>query len=90
MLLKLLNDELVEQIKELFDAQWMYPVELKYFSYIDQCQTCDHTIQLLVEITRISDKLFISNHDIDENPQPAQKYNVRLTPGLVITVRDQD
>lgn len=90
MQIKLLNSELIEQIKDLFDAQMSNPVELLYFSTKDHCETCDETRQLLDEIASISDKLYVSNFDIDENPQLAQKYNVRLTPGLVIAAREAD
>ena len=87
---KLLNAELIQQIKLLFDTQLIYPVELLYFYEKDQCNTCDEMKQLLDEITSISQKLSLSIYEIHENPQLAHIYNVRITPGMVITGRDQD
>lgn len=90
MLIKSLNNELIDQITELFDAQLNYPVELVYFSKKDQCETCDDTTQLLEEIASISDKLYLRNFDIEENSQLAERYGIHLMPGLVIAGRDQD
>jgi alkyl hydroperoxide reductase subunit AhpF len=44
----------------------------------------------LEEVTSLSDKLYVSNYNIDENPLLAQRYNVQLIPGLIIVSRDQD
>ena len=70
---KLLNAELILQIKLLFDTQLIYPVELLYFYEKDQFNTCDEMKQLLDEITSISQKLSLSIYEIHENPQLAHK-----------------
>ena len=70
---KLLNAELIQQIKLLFDTQLIYPVELLYFYEKDQFNTCDEMKQLLDEITSISQKLSLSIYEIHENPQLAHK-----------------
>jgi len=80
----MLNQELTNQIKELFATQLIYPIMVLYFFRKNGCDTCDETSQLLDEITSLSDKLQITKYDLDENPAVAQKYNVQLTPGLVV------
>jgi alkyl hydroperoxide reductase subunit AhpF len=84
MAIKILNLELTNQIKDLFDNQLENPVELIYFYTQDTCDTCEETGQLLDEITSLSGKLRISKFKLDENLPIAQKYNVHLAPGLVI------
>ena len=90
MPVKLLNEEICKQIKELFDIQMEQPVEIIYFSKLDPCKECDETHQLLEEIISISDKLHLIAYNMDENPQLAQQYKVNLAPGLVIAGRDAD
>ena len=90
MPVKLLNEEICKQIKELFDIQMEQPVEIIYFSKLDPCNECDETYQLLEEIISVSDKLHLSAYNIEDNPQLAQQYKVNLAPGLVIAGRDAD
>lgn len=84
MLVKLLNEELTNQIKELFDGQLIHPVELLYFYNNDACETCHETEQLLDEIATISDHIQINKYDLNANSSIAQKYHVELAPGLVV------
>jgi alkyl hydroperoxide reductase subunit AhpF len=90
MPVKLLNEEICKQIKELFDLQLDQPVEIIYFSKLDPCKACDETYQLLEEIITVSDKLHLSAYNMEENPQLAQQYKVNLAPGLVIAGLDAD
>jgi len=89
MPVKLLNEEICKQIKELFDIQLDQPVEIIYFSKLDPCNACGETHQLLEEIITVSDKLHLSAYNVDDNPQFAQLYKVNLAPGLVIAGRDE-
>lgn len=84
MLVKVLNQELTNQITELFEAQLVQPVEVLYFFNKDGCDTCEETAQMLDEIASLSGKLHVTKYDVDDNPAIAQKFNIQLTPGLVI------
>jgi|WetSurSiteA1Bulk_404760.scaffolds.fasta_scaffold02546_3 alkyl hydroperoxide reductase subunit AhpF len=86
----LLNEELINQIQDMFDSQLEHPVEILYFSKQDRCDTCEDTHQLLEEVTSLSDKLHLSIHNLEENPELAQQYQVVLAPGLVITGLEND
>lgn len=88
MPIKLLNEELISHLEALFKAQLVYPIEILHFSS-KQCDTCDDSRQLLDEVAHISNLIHVSNYDIHEHSQIAQKYNVHLTPGLVIAGNDR-
>ncbi len=85
---RILSEELIGQIGEVFTAQLKHPVELLYFFSRIDCQTCDDTPQLLQEIAAISDKIQLSSHDLTEPSPVAEKFGVELTPGLVILPAD--
>jgi len=84
MLVKILNQELTNQITQLFESQLVEPVELLYFFNNDDCDTCEETGQMLEEIEMLSGKLHITKYDVNENPTIAQKFGIQRTPGLVI------
>lgn len=85
----LLNDELGDQVKGAF-AQLNNPVEVLFFGRQDDCEYCDQTLQLVEEVSELSDKLHLSAYDVESDAELASKYNVDKTPGLVITARDGD
>ncbi len=90
MMEKLLKDEIVLAVRQVFEAQLKQPVELLYFAKKDNCETCDTTRQLLEEVVTISDKLHLSTYDLDNNTEDARKYNVSMAPELVIAGREGD
>ena len=82
----LLNDEITSQVKEAF-AQLDQPVEVLFFGRQEDCEYCDQTLQLVEEVTGLSDQLHLSQYDIETDADLAEKYNVDKTPGLVIASR---
>jgi alkyl hydroperoxide reductase subunit AhpF len=90
MPVKLLNDEIKNQLVELFDAQLLHPVEIVFFSKDEPCDSCMDTRQLLEEVTTISDKLKLVTYDLEEDADIAQQFHIDLAPSLVITGRDGD
>lgn len=85
---QLLNDDITHQVKDLFDKDLNQPVEIIFFGREENCDYCDDTLQLVEEVTDISDKIFLSQYDLEKDSEVAQKYNVKLTPSLVITARE--
>lgn len=83
----LLNDDIKSQVKEAF-TQLDNPVEVLFFGQKEDCEYCDQTLQLVEEVTALSDNLHLSQHDVDTNADMAEKYNVDKTPGLVIASRE--
>jgi glutaredoxin-like protein len=86
----ILNESILLQVKELFDAQLKGPVEVLFFGSKNEekCPYCNDTRQLVEEVVDISDKLHLSVNDLDENAQTAQTYHVDKTPTLVIAARE--
>jgi glutaredoxin-like protein len=86
---RLLNDDILQQVRDVFD-QLQNPVEILFFGSKEDCQHCDDTLQLVTEVTGISDKLRLSIYDADEDAEIARQYKVDKFPGLVIVGRDGD
>lgn len=84
MLVKLLNLDLTEQVRGLFEAQLIHPVTLLYFYSKETCDTCGETGQLLEELASLSDKITLASFDLQTDHSQAQKYHVNLTPSLVV------
>ena len=84
-----LNDQLQGQIKDLF-KNLKEPVEIMFFGTKEECQYCGDTLQLVQEVSALSEKLSLSIHDIQEDEVVAQKYQVNKTPGLVLAGKDGD
>jgi len=86
---KLLNENILSQIREVFE-QLDKPVEVMFFGSKADCEYCDDTLQLVGEVVAISDKLNLKKYDIDADAELARQYNVDKVPGLVIAARDGD
>jgi glutaredoxin-like protein len=76
-------------VKDAFE-DIKHPVHILFFGTEEQCQFCAYTLQLVEEVTSLSDQLRISIFDIEEDSAIAERYNVQLTPGLVIAGEDDD
>ena len=84
---KVLNDQIVKQINEVF-AEMKEPVQVLYFGSQGACDYCAETKQLLEEVTATSDKIKLSVYDIQENQDVARKFNVTNAPGIVIAAKN--
>lgn len=84
---QLLNDEIIDQIKEVFNGL-KSPVHLMFFGSKSNCQYCDDTRQLVEEVAGISDLLSVAVYDMETDPDLAAKYNVDKVPGLVIAAKE--
>lgn len=86
---KLLNDSIVEQIKEVF-AQLEHPVHVLYFGRAQDCAYCDETRQLVEEVVALADRLSLSAYDLDADADAAKVYSVDKAPALVIAAKEGD
>ena len=84
---KLLNDNIVAQIKEAFNGL-QHPVQVLFFGSKQHCDYCDDTRQLLEEVVGISDLLGLSVYDMDDDADVAKLYNVDKAPGIVFLARE--
>jgi glutaredoxin-like protein len=85
----LLNDDIANQVRQAF-AQLNNPVEILFFGRQENCEYCAQTLQLVEEVSALSDKLHLSIYDVESDTELASKYNVDKTPGLVISARNGD
>lgn len=84
---QLLNDDIIEQIQEVF-RDLKNPVHLMFFGSKHDCPYCDDTRQLVEEVAAVSDLLSIAVYDMEADSDLAVKYNVDKAPGLVIAAKE--
>jgi len=80
---KLLDPNVIEQVKEAFQAL-DGNLQILFFEG-DECEYCSDTQQLVEEVADLTDKINIEAFHLDQHPEVAEKYNVDKAPGLVIT-----
>jgi alkyl hydroperoxide reductase subunit AhpF len=85
----LLNDEVKKQIQDVF-VELKEPVHVMFFGTQEECQFCEDTLQLVEEVTSLSDLLQVSTFDINEDASIAEGYNIELAPSLVIAGEGED
>ena len=84
---KLLNEQIVGQIKEVFN-ELKQPVQVLFFGAKTDCETCEDTLQLLEEVSVLSEKIELKTYDLDEDAATAKTYGVDKAPMLVIVAKD--
>ncbi len=84
---KLLNDQVVEQIKQAF-AQVKEPVQILFFGSKTNCDYCGEARQLMEEVVAIHDNLNLTVYDLQENADLAAQYNVDKTPAILIAAKN--
>jgi glutaredoxin-like protein len=86
---QLLNDDILNQIREVFDGM-KNPVHIMFFGSQENCQYCDETRQLVEEVAAISDLISIEIYDMEADSDLASGYNVDKAPGVVIAAKEGD
>jgi glutaredoxin-like protein len=84
---QLLNDEIIGQIREVFN-DLKNPVHMLFFGSKNNCAYCDDTRQLVEELAAISDMLSVAVYDMETDSDLAARYNVDKAPGLVIAAKE--
>lgn len=85
----LLNKQIQSQVQDAF-TDLKHPVHILFFGTKQQCQFCAETLQLVEEITALSDLLTFSVFDVDVDAAVAKNYHVELTPTLVVAGEGED
>ncbi|MCL4559229.1 MAG: hypothetical protein M1281_01275 [Chloroflexi bacterium] len=84
---ELLNDEIKNQIREVFNGLDK-PVQVEYFGKENDCDYCAETQQLLEEVAALSDRLEVSVHDIDVDAALAAQYGIEGAPSFTLTGKE--
>jgi glutaredoxin-like protein len=85
---KVLDQQITKQIQQAFDGMES-SVQILLFTSNEHFDYCNETKQLLEEVTALNDKLQLSVHDMDQDPEMANRYNVTNAPGIVIAAKDK-
>lgn len=86
---KLLNDDILGQIRDVFQKM-QHPVELVLFVSQDNCDYCAETQQLLGELAPLSDLLTLKVYDIQTDADLAAKFGVSDAPAILIMARESE
>ena len=87
---KLLNSEIEEQIRQVFQEVKEPVVVLFFGSTKERCDYCKDAQQMLEELSALSDKIELQVYDLEENSAIAEKYRVTMAPGIVMTRKQGD
>jgi glutaredoxin-like protein len=87
--MKMLNQEVSNQLKEVFN-QLQDNVTIALFTDGSDCQTCKETTEYMGELSALSDKLHLKEYDINTDAELARKYKVELVPSIVLLNAEGD
>lgn len=78
---KLLNEEVQNQLKQVFE-ELKNSVTMVLFTSEEDCESCETTLNLLTEVSQLSDKLNLRVYDLKS--EEAKKYDIDLAPSFVL------
>ncbi len=84
---KLLNDEIVGQIRDVFQKM-QHPVELLLFTSQEGCDYCAEVRQLLEELAPLSEKLGLKVYDLQADADVAAGFKVQDAPAILVMARE--
>ena len=88
---QILNDEVRNQVKSIFDAEMREPVHIVHFTTDDaRCMYCDVTRQLLREVAELSDHITLTEYDLAKDAAQAEAYGVDRAPTTIIAAQEGD
>ncbi len=79
----LLNEELTTQLKGIL-GQMKNNVNVALFTSTEQCDSCEDTINFMQEVTGVSDKVILTQYDINEHDEMAKTLGITMTPSIVL------
>lgn len=78
---KLLNEDVQNQLKQVFE-ELKNAVTMVLFTSEEDCESCETTLNLLTEVSQLSDKLNLRVYDL--RSEEAKKYDIDLAPSFVL------
>jgi glutaredoxin-like protein len=87
---QLLDQDIQNQVRDIFTRQLAEPVQILFFGQEEDCQYCQDTEDLLHELADLSEKIELSVYDLAENAELARQFNVDKAPGFVIAANNGD
>lgn len=84
---KLLNQEVQDQLRSIF-SELKNNLRIVLFTSEENCETCGDTLELITEISALSDKITLTTYDLKKDAAEAAKYDVTLSPSFVLLDKD--
>jgi glutaredoxin-like protein len=78
-----LSDQDQEYLRQTFGGLER-PVKLIYFSQELECQYCEETREILLELAGLSEKIELKVYDMEQHRAEADKYGIDLIPALIV------
>jgi alkyl hydroperoxide reductase subunit AhpF len=87
-------DILDESVKKQLAGVFMAldePVELIYFgSQVENCEYCEPMVKMLEEVSGLSDRIHLTQYDLDDNPHEADRFGIDKAPTVTVAGRIGD
>ncbi|MGM0396348.1 MAG: protein disulfide oxidoreductase [Bacillota bacterium] len=87
--MKFLNEEVQKQLEEIFSGM-KDEVTVAMFTKEQDCETCEDTVDFLTELTSVSSKIHLENHDLEKDSEMAEEFGVLMAPSLVLLDKDKN
>ena len=84
----LLSDSDLKHLQETF-AGLTSPVKLAFFTQTLNCDTCEVAKQVLDEVTRVSDKITLEEHNFLLEKDAAASYGIDRVPAIAVLGQDE-
>ncbi len=81
---RLLDDQIVEQVRDVFSSMKQDVALVHFTTARSDCMYCEETRQLLKEIAPLADKLHLEIYDIEADAEKAKAYHVDKAPATVV------
>jgi glutaredoxin-like protein len=85
---KLLNEQIVGQVKEVFNGM-KEPVQVLFFGS-ETCDYCTETRQLVEEVADTHASISAAYYDLEKDATMAAEFNVDKVPAIVIAAKNGD
>lgn len=85
---KLLNEQIVGQVKDVFNGM-KEPVQILFFGS-ETCDYCTETRQLVEEVADTHASISAAYYDLDKDATMAAEFNVDKAPAIVIAAKNGD
>ena len=85
----MIDEKTAQQAKELL-GELKDPVKIITFKSESECMYCPQTIELVQDITKLSDRISHEGYDIEKDKELVKKYNIDKVPAIVMLGNNKD
>ena len=85
----MIDEKTAQQAKELL-GELKKNVKILTFSQDKDCMYCPQTVELVDDISNLSDKIKVEKYDFSSDKDVAEKYGIDKIPAIVIMSEDKD